>query len=235
MASLIDYWAIYHQVYRDCLIKSGFLLLWHYSRTKSSLRWKELISIYNSQVTITEGDRGRNSKQEPRSRSWRRGHWRSAAYCLAPPDLPGLLSYSTLHHQPRGDTAFPHQSSIKKIPHKPILWRHFLNWVLLFPDNSSLCHDNIKLTNISDSFCLHKLGAFDSYPGCPEIPRVKVGMERHWGRQVTLTINSLSSQEGANRLKCSHNPTKAAMYRLRARLCLEESEMQVAFPSCQAK
>lgn len=51
------------------------------------------------------------------------------------------------NHQPGGGTAISHQSSFKKIHNRPILWRHFLSWVSLFPDNSSLCHTDIKLTN----------------------------------------------------------------------------------------
>lgn len=47
--------------------------------------------------------------------------------------------------------ASSHQSLTKKMPDRlaswPVLWRHFLNWEILFSNDSNLCHVGIKLTS----------------------------------------------------------------------------------------
>ena len=50
--------------------------------------------------------------------------------------------------------ALPHQSLIKKMPHRlaysPILWRCFLSWASFLLDGSSLCQVDIKLPSTID-------------------------------------------------------------------------------------
>ena len=43
--------------------------------------------------------------------------------------------------------ALPHQSLIKIMPYSQILWKHFLNWVSLLSDNSSLCQLDVRLAS----------------------------------------------------------------------------------------
>jgi hypothetical protein len=69
--------------------------------------------------------------------------WRGATYWFAPHGLFSLLSYRTQDHQPRDSTTHnglgpPHQSLVNKMPDSPILWRHFLHWVSLLSDVSSV-------------------------------------------------------------------------------------------------
>lgn len=71
----------------------------------------------------------------------------------------------------------------------------------LFPDNSSLGHIDIILTNTV--ILSPQVEAFDGYPGCSADIGDKLGMKRHWDRPAILTLYSLCSQEGANRFKDS--------------------------------
>lgn len=86
--------------------------------------------------SISEGSRGRNSKQELK---WK--VWRTAAHWLAPPRLLSLLSY--VSHLPRGDTALrlaqPYQSSPYSLAYRPVCGGVNSPLRFLFPRSLDLC------------------------------------------------------------------------------------------------
>ena len=93
--------------------------------------------------------------EENQAGAWRQGlmqrPWRCATHWFIPYGLLSLISYRSQDHHtpvmetPRTDCVLPHQSLIKKISYRQILWRYFLNWGSLLSDDSSLCHVDIKL------------------------------------------------------------------------------------------
>lgn len=91
---------------------------------------------------------GSHADYEPRGRNWSRNRggillpallpMAGAVWVLRPPrtSRPGVAP-------PTVWCTIPHQSFIKKMHLlsylRPVWWKHFLNWVSLFPDNCSLC------------------------------------------------------------------------------------------------
>jgi hypothetical protein len=117
-------------------------------REESSSRKKGLISIVFPHQFITE----KRSGQEPRSRSWCRGHGGvvltglvlmacSACFIIAPGITHSGVSL------PMKDGPI-HISSMKKMPHRlahrAVWWGHFLNWGIFFQKDCSLCQADIK-------------------------------------------------------------------------------------------
>lgn len=94
-------------------------------------------------------------------RKVRAGSWsRSPRGVLLTDLLHGLLSlpYSIRTSsqgmaRPTANWAPQHQSSVKKMLHilacRPVLWGQVFSSSSLFPSNSSLCQDNIKLASIN--------------------------------------------------------------------------------------
>jgi hypothetical protein len=101
--------------------------------------------------SFTEGSQGRNSRQEPEGRNWRRSHGRmllTGLFLLIYPACSLIQLKTTcpgLHN--------PNQSIIRSISHRfayrVILQKHFRNWEFFFPNDTSLCKLSISLTNTS--------------------------------------------------------------------------------------
>ena len=106
--------------------------------------------------SLKEVRTGTQAGQEPKGRSWCRGHGGalltgflimacSACFLMESRTTSPGMTPLTL------GLALPHQSLIKEMPYRSayslILWRHFLNWDSLLSDDFSLCHIDIKLSS----------------------------------------------------------------------------------------
>lgn len=94
-------------------------------------------------------------KSEGTDSSWNLEAWTSrdqgGTYLLTAHGLLNLLHYTTQEHLP---TVVPHQSLIKKMPHR-LAYRLF--WCSFFPDDGKKAH--ALLPNFNDYFSMHrKLG-----------------------------------------------------------------------------
>ena len=104
--------------------------------TKSSWGKKSLCS-----ECFMRGKQG-TSRQELRAVNWyqelKQRPWDNTAFWLAPTGLFSLLSYSPQDHHrrvapPTVCLVLPPQPLMKKCPYyKPVKWKHFLNWGVLW-------------------------------------------------------------------------------------------------------
>lgn len=138
----------------------------------NSTQDEKFILSYSSRQQLMDTRAGTQSGQELRGRNWSRSHGRVL--------LPGLLSqlaHTIQDHVPRGGpvhseldcesiNAFHpiiNAEMYHRFAHRSVCWRLFCNWCFLFLNGSSLCQNDIKLSQCKsysfeiDGFYVHDL------------------------------------------------------------------------------
>lgn len=116
----------------------------HHGQKQHGKQRAYFIQFYCCSPAPKKSTRGRSQRQELTQRPWSTAYWLVQRAFLDSPEAPAQG-----WRLPTG-LGSTQQSLIEKMHQRPAyketLWRHFLNWASLFPNDCDLCQVNSKPT-----------------------------------------------------------------------------------------